>query len=80
MELQVALEEWLLRIPTFTIEPGKELAWAGGQIVGAAGGGALAKLSGDGAPTIAAAALCGATALALTVGRSAPAPRPSRPR
>jgi predicted MFS family arabinose efflux permease len=56
------------------------LAWAGGQIVGAAGGGALAKLSGDGAPTIAAAALCGATALALTVGRSAPAPRPSRPR
>jgi len=34
MELQVALEEWLLRIPTFTIEPGKELAWAGGQVRG----------------------------------------------
>jgi len=34
MELQVALEEWLHRIPSFSIEPGKELAWAGGQVRG----------------------------------------------
>jgi cytochrome P450 len=34
MELQVALEEWLRRIPSFTLEPGSELAWAGGQVRG----------------------------------------------
>jgi cytochrome P450 len=34
MELQVALEEWLLRIPSFTLEEGKEIAWAGGQVRG----------------------------------------------
>ena len=34
MELQVALEEWLHRIPSFILEPGKELAWAGGQVRG----------------------------------------------
>jgi cytochrome P450 len=34
MELQVALEEWLLRIPTFTLEEGRDIAWAGGQVRG----------------------------------------------
>ena len=34
MELQVALEEWLLRIPSFSLEAGKEIAWAGGQVRG----------------------------------------------
>ena len=34
MELQVALEEWLRRIPSFTLEEGKEIAWAGGQVRG----------------------------------------------
>ncbi|HEX3792996.1 MAG TPA: cytochrome P450 [Acidimicrobiales bacterium] len=34
MELQVALEEWLLRIPEFSLEDGKEIAWAGGQVRG----------------------------------------------
>jgi cytochrome P450 len=34
MELQVALEEWLLRIPNFTLEEGREIAWAGGQVRG----------------------------------------------
>jgi cytochrome P450 len=34
MELQVALEEWLLRIPTFSLEAGKEITWAGGQVRG----------------------------------------------
>lgn len=37
------------------------LAWAGGQIAGAAGGGALAKASNDGVPFALAAALCAAT-------------------
>jgi cytochrome P450 len=34
MELQVALEEWLLRIPSFSLEAGTEIAWAGGQVRG----------------------------------------------
>jgi len=34
MELQVALEEWLGRIPEFTLAPGQEIAWAGGQVRG----------------------------------------------
>ncbi len=33
MELQVALEEWLRRIPTFRLADG-EVAWAGGQVRG----------------------------------------------
>lgn len=41
------------------------LAWAGGQIIGSGGGGALAKSAGDGAPMMAVAALCGATLVAL---------------
>jgi hypothetical protein len=34
MELQVALEEWLRRIPSFALEEGREIAWAGGQVRG----------------------------------------------
>jgi cytochrome P450 len=34
MELQVALEEWLHRIPSFSLEDGKDIAWAGGQVRG----------------------------------------------
>jgi cytochrome P450 len=34
MELQVALEEWLQRIPAFSLQGGKEIAWAGGQVRG----------------------------------------------
>jgi hypothetical protein len=34
MELQVALEEWLERIPVFALEEGKDIAWAGGQVRG----------------------------------------------
>jgi MFS family permease len=41
------------------------LAWAGGQIVGAAAGGAVAKAAGDGVPMVVAAGLCTATLLAL---------------
>lgn len=41
------------------------LAWAGGQIVGDAGGGALAKLGGDVLPSAGAAAVCALTAVAL---------------
>ena len=36
MELQVALEEWLQRIPDFTLEEGQEMTWAGGQVRGPA--------------------------------------------
>ncbi len=49
------------------------LAWAGGQILGAGVGGALAKVAGDGLPTVLAAGLCAATfvGVALTsVGRN----------
>ena len=34
MELRVALEEWLARIPEFGLEPGAEVTWAGGQVRG----------------------------------------------
>jgi cytochrome P450 len=34
MELRVALEEWLTRIPEFRIEDGAEVTWAGGQVRG----------------------------------------------
>jgi cytochrome P450 len=34
MELQVALEEWLARIPDFSLGEGAEVAWAGGQVRG----------------------------------------------
>ncbi|HVA08976.1 MAG TPA: cytochrome P450 [Acidimicrobiales bacterium] len=34
MELQVAVEEWLDQIPSFSLEEGKEILWAGGQVRG----------------------------------------------
>ncbi|HLX87776.1 MAG TPA: cytochrome P450 [Acidimicrobiales bacterium] len=34
MELRVALEEWLKRIPEFRLAEGAEVAWAGGQVRG----------------------------------------------
>jgi cytochrome P450 len=34
MELRVAIEEWLRRIPKFELEPGTEVTWAGGQVRG----------------------------------------------
>lgn len=34
MELTVALEEWLKRIPEFRLAEGAELSWAGGQVRG----------------------------------------------
>jgi len=34
MELRVALEEWLSRIPTFRLEEGGEVTWAPGQVRG----------------------------------------------
>lgn len=34
MELRVAIEEWLLRIPEFEPAPGVEVKWAGGQVRG----------------------------------------------
>ena len=34
MELQVALEEWMARIPEFSLAEGEEIAWAGGQVRG----------------------------------------------
>ncbi len=34
MELRVAVEEWLARIPEFEIDPGGEVTWAGGQVRG----------------------------------------------
>jgi cytochrome P450 len=34
MELRVALEEWLHVIPSFTLQEGKEILWAGGQVRG----------------------------------------------
>lgn len=34
MELRVALEEWLRRIPTFRLAEGDEVTWAGGQVRG----------------------------------------------
>lgn len=43
------------------------LAWAGGQIIGSGGGGAIAKATSDALPMIGTAALCAATWLALTL-------------
>jgi cytochrome P450 len=34
MELRVALEEWLARIPSFRLAQGAEVTWAGGQVRG----------------------------------------------
>ena len=34
MELRVAIEEWLRRIPEFRIDQGAEVTWAGGQVRG----------------------------------------------
>ncbi len=34
MELRVAVEEWLARIPEFHLEDGGEVTWAGGQVRG----------------------------------------------
>jgi len=34
MELRVAIEEWLRRIPEFRVEEGAEVTWAGGQVRG----------------------------------------------
>jgi len=34
MELRVALEEWLARIPEFSLKEGAEVTWAGGQVRG----------------------------------------------
>ena len=34
MELRVALEEWLARIPEFRLEDGAQVTWAGGQVRG----------------------------------------------
>jgi cytochrome P450 len=34
MELQVALEEWMDRIPDFSLAEGQEITWAGGQVRG----------------------------------------------
>ena len=34
MELRVAIEEWLKRIPDFRVEEGAEVTWAGGQVRG----------------------------------------------
>ncbi len=34
MELRVALEEWLVRIPTFRLADDNDVAWAGGQVRG----------------------------------------------
>jgi predicted MFS family arabinose efflux permease len=45
------------------------LAWAGGQIIGSAGGGASAKAFGDGFPTATSAGLCALTLLALSIAR-----------
>jgi hypothetical protein len=34
MELQVALQEWMARIPEFALAEGQEITWAGGQVRG----------------------------------------------
>ena len=34
MELRVALEEWLARVPDFRLADGAEVLWAGGQVRG----------------------------------------------
>jgi MFS family permease len=45
------------------------LAWAGGQIIGSGGGGALAKSHGDGLPVLIAAGMCAVTLAALARAR-----------
>jgi MFS family permease len=44
------------------------LAWAGGQIAGSGGGGAIAKVSSDAIPMLAAAVMCGVTLLLVAPG------------
>jgi hypothetical protein len=34
MEMLVAIQEWLARIPEFRIADGAEVTWAGGQVRG----------------------------------------------
>jgi hypothetical protein len=51
------------------------LAWAGGQIVGSGGGGAVAKVAGDAFPMACASALCAVT-LVASAGRLRRAVRP----
>ncbi len=34
MELRVAIEQWLARIPDFSLAPGEQVVWAGGQVRG----------------------------------------------
>jgi len=34
MEMRVAIEEWLRQVPNFSIAPGAEVTWAGGQVRG----------------------------------------------
>ncbi len=34
MEMRVAVEEWLARIPEFSLDPAGEVTWAGGQVRG----------------------------------------------
>ncbi len=34
MEMRVAVEEWLARIPEFELDPTEEVTWAGGQVRG----------------------------------------------
>ena len=34
MEMRVALEEWLARVPEFELDPEGEVTWAGGQVRG----------------------------------------------
>jgi MFS family permease len=46
------------------------LGWSGGQVLGAVGGGAVAKAVGDALPTIIGAGLCALTLLALAVRRT----------
>jgi MFS family permease len=45
------------------------LAWAGGQVVGSGGGGAVAKSAGDGLPFVLTAALCATTLVVLVARR-----------
>jgi hypothetical protein len=45
------------------------LGWAGGQIVGSVGGGALARAAGDGLPMLTVAGLCLATVCAQALIR-----------
>jgi hypothetical protein len=56
------------------------LAWAGGVILGSAGGGAIAKSAGDLVPTAGAALVCALTALALLRRQPAARYRTPRPR